>query len=91
MKILQMGNIAKIVRIHCVGAEPPAPMVAVRIPPLTADGFLGTLNQKPPAVGHIHWQGYVINRQDRWLSSGSRVRQSAFFPTMIDTNRMEIL
>ena len=43
-----MGNIAKIVRIHCMGTEPPATTVAVRIPPLTGDGFLGNLNQKPP-------------------------------------------
>ena len=82
-----MGKIAENVRIHCMGKEPPATMVAGTIPPLTADGFLGNLNQKPPEVGHIHWFGYVINLQDRWLSSGSRVRCSLLtFPTMIDNN-----
>ena len=57
MKILNMGKIAENVRIHCMGTERPATMVAGRIPPLTAGGFLGDLNQKPLDVGHIHWKG----------------------------------
>jgi len=62
-----MGNIAKIVRIHCVWAEPPAPMVAVRVPPLTADGFLGNLKSKA-TCSRTHTLAGVRNQSTRQVA-----------------------